>query len=292
MKLTPKLQQRLRGLRLIARRTFRGAGAGERRARQAGVSTEFRDHRQYVPGDDLRHLDWNVYARLERLYLKRFHDQQDVTAHVVLDASASMAFGTPPKMALAREIAGALGWMALAAQDRARLHVVGSPQPGSSADFSGRAKLVPFLQRVERIEPAGAVALDEALSDVARRIRRPGIAVVISDLLAPGAVESVERLASGGHQVHLCWLLSPEDADCDRDERLRSDMMLRDCETGEERAVTLSPALRRAYGDALLAHEESLRAACRRVHATMTRLSSADALDDVLLRLAADGLIG
>ena len=90
----PELLRRLERLALVARRTFRGAGAGERRARAAGSSIEFRDHRAYSPGDDLRHLDWNLLARLDRLYLKRFHDQQDVTLHLVVDASASMGYGT------------------------------------------------------------------------------------------------------------------------------------------------------------------------------------------------------
>lgn len=291
--LPPELQQRLRRLRLLARKTFRGAGGGERRTRAAGVSTEFRDHRPYAAGDDLRHLDWNVYARLERLYLKRFHDHQDVTAHLVLDATASMGFGTPPKIDAARRLCSALGWIAVAAQDRARLHVVGSAEPGSSEDFAGRARLHPLLQRIERVTPAGAADLGTALEDVARRIRKPGIAVVVSDLLSPGAVRGLERLAAGRHQLHVAWLLSPEDAEPDADERLRADMLLQDCETGATTPVTLSPALRQAYRDALAAYEEELRAACRRLGAGFTRLSSADPLEEALLvRLSADGLVG
>jgi uncharacterized protein (DUF58 family) len=291
--LPPALSQRLRRLRLIARRTFRGTGAGERRTRSAGVSTEFRDHRPYAPGDDLRHLDWNVYARLERLYLKRFHDQQDVTLHLVVDASASMGFGTPTKLSAAARLASLLGFVALSSQDRARVHVVGSPSPGSSEDHAGRAKLQPLLQRLDAIVPGGSAPLDESFAAVARRIRRPGIVVVLSDLLSPGAEAGLERLAAGRHQIHVAWILSPEDRDPDRDERLRSDMTLVDCETGARTPVTLSPALRLAYREALAAHEASLRATCRRLGAAFTPLSSADPVEDSLFaRLAADGLVG
>jgi uncharacterized protein (DUF58 family) len=291
--LSSQVQLRLRRLKLLARRTFRGAGAGERRARSAGVSTEFRDHRQYAPGDDLRHLDWNVYARLERLYLKRFHDHQDVTLHLVLDATASMAYGTPPKLAAARALAGSLAWIALAAQDRARLHVVAGPEPASSPDFAGRARLQVLLREIEAVAPGGAAALDAAFEAVARRIRRPGIVVVVSDLLSPGAVQGLQRLAAGRHQVHVAWLLSPEDRDPDRDERLRADMTLVDAETGAHLPVTLSPALRQAYRDALADHERELRATCRRLGAGFTALSSADGLEESLfVRLAADGLVG
>lgn len=293
MKLSPELQQKLRRLRILARRTFRGTGAGERRTRMAGVSTEFRDHRQYAPGDDLRHLDWNVYARLERLYLKRFHDQQDVTLHLVVDASASMGFGSPPKLPLALRLAGALGWIAIAAQDRVRLHVVGSAEPGSSEEHVGRARLRPFLLSLDSIRAEGPAPLPEAFDAVARRIRRPGIVVILSDMLSEGAVKGLERLASGRHQVHVAWILSPQDRDPDADEQLRSDMLLVDCETGTRMPVSLSPGLRQAYRDALAAHEADLRAACRRLGAGITLLGSGDPLEDALFaRLAADGLVG
>ncbi len=287
------LQQRLRRLKLITRRTFRGAGAGERRARAAGASTEFRDHRAYVPGDDLRHLDWNVYARLERLHLKRFHDQQDVTTHVLLDASASMDTGRPSKLAAARDLAAALGFIALSGQDRARLHVIASDAPASSPDFAGRASLLPWTEATARVIAGGSARLDAAFAAVARGVRRPGIVIVISDLLSPGAAAGIERLAAGRHQVHAVCLLAPEDADPDADERLRGDMVLRDCETGAEVPITLSPTLRRLYRERLRAHEDELRATCRRFGAGFTRVLTTEATGDILMRhLVADGLLG
>ena len=287
------LRQRLQRLRLLTRKSFRGAGSGERRTRAAGVSTEFRDHREYAPGDDLRHLDWNLYARLGKLYLKRFHDSQDLTAHLVLDASASMAFGSPPKVETARGLCSALAWIALASGDRARLHVIGSASPGATEEHLGRSRLSSFLRRIESVETAGAVDLAEALGDVASRIRRPGIVVVVSDLLSDGAAEGLRRLAAGRHQLHVAWLLSPEDAEPDSDERLRADMLLTDSETGATTPVTLSPALRQAYREALRAHEDDLRDACLRLGAGFTALRSTEPVEQaVLVRLAADGLVG
>jgi uncharacterized protein (DUF58 family) len=293
MSLPPALQLRLRRLRVLARRTFRGMGAGERRARSAGVSTEFRDHRAYVPGDDLRHVDWNVYARLERLHVKRFHDHQDVTIHVVLDATASMGFGTPSKLAAAKALASALGWIAVAAQDRARLHVVGSSAPGSSPDFAGRSRLRKFLERVESIDASGAANIGDALASIARGIRQPGIVVVVSDFLSPDAARGLERLAAGRHQVHAVLLLSPQELDIDLDDRFRADMNLSDCETMAELPVTLSPRLREAYRDALAAHEDGLRATCRRLGIGFSPARSDESLEDLLLgRLRLHGLVG
>jgi len=286
------LLQRLERLQVLARRTFRGTGAGERRSRQVGSWTEFRDHREYAPGDDLRHLDWNAFARLERLYLKRFHAQHDVTVHLVVDASASMGFGVPAKIAQARMVAAALAWVSLTSHDRARLHVLGS-SGGSTPAFIGRAGLRQLMAKLGAVEAGGPVHLGDAVTSVARMLPEPGIAFVVSDFLSEGAESAIERLAARRHQVHALRVLAPQELDPAQDDTLRADMELVDCETSGRLAVTLSPRMRALYAETLAAHEESLRAACRRTGATLTLLSSADPVESVVLRqLQAQGIVG
>jgi uncharacterized protein (DUF58 family) len=287
------LLQRLERLQVLARRTFRGTGAGERRSRQVGSWTEFRDHREYAPGDDLRHLDWNAFARLERLYLKRFHAQHDVTVHLIVDASASMGFGAPQKIAQARMLAAALAWVSLTSHDRARLHVLGASPVQSTPAFVGRAGLRQLMAQLALVDAAGTVSLGEAVTSVARLLSEPGIVFLLSDFLSEGAETAIERLTARRHQVHALRVLAPQELEPSIDDALRADMELVDCETQGTIDVTLSPRMRAIYRETLAAHEASLRAACRRTGATLTLLSSADPVEAVVLRqLQAQGIVG
>jgi uncharacterized protein (DUF58 family) len=285
--------KRLERLVLLSRRTFRGAGHGQRRARQAGVSTEFRDHRLYVAGDDLRHLDWNLYARLDRLYLKRFHDQQDVTVHLVLDASASMGFGTPRKLDAARDVLGALAWLALSGEDRVVLHVLDGQGHVSSMAYRGRLGARRLLERLATVEPGGRVSLGEALADVARSLRSPGIVVVASDFLAPQATLGLERLGAARHQLHVLHVLSPQDVEPERDPELAGDLKLVDAESGAEVVVSVTPRLLEIHRDALRALEQELLATTRRLGATLARVGSDAQLEQVVFQdLQVAGVVG
>lgn len=283
----PDLLRRMERLAVVARRAFRGTGQGERRARMHGASTEFRDHRSYAPGDDLRHLDWNLYARLDRLHLKRFHDEQEVRLHLAIDTSASMDHGQPRKFDTAAHLTAALGWMALTGRDLVVLHPLGesdAPPP----PLAGRSSARRLLDWLSRLEPRGAVDVAEGLRDVGRRARRPGIVVAISDFLSEGAARGVEALAAAGHQVHAVQVLSPQERAPD----LAGDLTLVDCETGREVSVTMSGRLARIYREGLADLEAELVAAARRCGATVTATTSDESLEELLFtRLRRQGVL-
>lgn len=280
--------KRIERLSVAARRSFRGSGHGERRARTHGASTEFRDHRSYAAGDDLRHLDWNLYARHDRLHLKRFHDEQDVRVHLVLDATASMAAGEPTKFDAARRLIAALGWLSLTGQDTVVLHALGGSGTPPPPPLQGRASARRLLAWLEALEPSGSVDLEEALVEAGRRARRPGILFLVSDFLSPSAARGLERLGAARHQVHALHVLAPEE----RDPQLEGDLRLVDAETGDDVVVSLSPRLLRIYRDTLAGLEQDLSAAARRVAATVTPVDSAEPIEDVIFqRLRAQGLL-
>jgi uncharacterized protein (DUF58 family) len=280
--------KRIERLSVTARRSFRGSGHGERRARTHGASTEFRDHRSYAPGDDLRHLDWNLYARHDRLHLKRFHDEQDVRVHLVLDASASMGAGEPSKFDAARRLVAALGWLSLTGQDTVVLQALGGEGPSPPPPLQGRASARRLLAWLEGLSPSGPVDLEEALIEAGRRARRPGIVFVVSDFLSGSAARGLERLGAAQHQVHALHVLSPEE----REPRLEGDLRLVDSETGEDVVVSLSPRMLRIYRETLAGLEHDLQAAARRVGATVTPAVSDEAIEDLVFRrLRSQGLL-
>ena len=187
--------RKLEMLALVSRRVFAGKSRGERRSSRRGGSVEFSDYRQYAPGDDFRAIDWNAYARLEHLFLKLFVEEEDLAVHVLLDASRSMDFGAPrTKLDLARKLAGALAYCALAGYDRAALWTFGG-RPGdleATPLVRGRARVFGLFDALERLEPregGGAGAFSAAARAFVERKPRSGLVIVLSDLLDPEGVE-------------------------------------------------------------------------------------------------------
>lgn len=280
--------RRIERLSVVARKTFRGSGHGQRRVRAHGTSTEFADHRLYAAGDDLRHLDWNLLARHDRLYLKRFHDEQDVRVHLVLDASLSMGSGEPPKFDAARRLLAAVGWLALTGQDVVALHAMGGEGETPPPPLQGRASARRMLAWFEGLRPSGAVDLEEALVAVGARARRPGILFIVSDFLSAGAARGLEKLGAARHQVHAVHLLSPEE----RRPALQGDLRLVDVETESELLVSLSPRLLKLYAETLAGLEAELEEACRRSAASLTSAGSEESTEDLVFRrLRLQGLL-
>ena len=150
--LSPELLARLEKMELVSRKVFRGRMKGERRSPRKGQSVEFADFRNYVPGDDLRFVDWNTYARLERLFLKMFLEEEDLHFYALIDASASMDFGEPTKLRFALQLAAALGFIGLVRGDRVKIETVGQPARQSAPAFRGRRSLWRMLDHLEGVQ--------------------------------------------------------------------------------------------------------------------------------------------
>src|SRR5215510_9492185 len=151
--LPPDLLAKLERLELVTRKIFRGRMKGERRSKRKGQSVEFADFRNYVPGDDLRQLDWNLYARLDKLIIKLFLEEEDLHFYALIDASMSMDFGDPTKLAYAKQLAAALGFIGLVRADRVRIETLGQKPSQRGAVLRGRHSVWRMLDQLNSIEP-------------------------------------------------------------------------------------------------------------------------------------------
>jgi len=245
----------LERLSLMSRRVFRGRVKGERRSPRRGNSVEFCDYRAYGVGDDLRYVDWNIYGRLDRLHVKLFVDEEDLCLHLLLDASASMDFGSPAKLAYGARLAAALGFIGLVNMERVGVGVLRERVAEGWPPARGRNQVVGLFDFLGRVQPAGGTSLNDGLANYAMRAREPGLAVVISDLLDPGGFEAgVRALLERRFDVHLVQVLAPEEMNPE----LAGDLRLVDSETGEARELSVD-------GDALRAYRERLRQFLERV---------------------------
>jgi len=259
--LSPELLAKLEKMELVSRKVFRGRMKGERRSPRKGQSVEFADFRNYVPGDDLRFVDWNTYARLERLFLKMFLEEEDLHFHALIDASRSMDFGEPTKLRYAAQLAAALGFIGLVRGDRVKIETLGRSHQKTSPVFRGRRSLWRMLDHLEAIAPQDAVPLAEGVKDFCLRNSGKGILVLITDLMEKTGYEAALRyLVSQDLDVYVVHVLSAEELD----PAVRGDLRLVDCEDGDVAEITASGALIRRYQETLAALVESAREFCTR----------------------------
>jgi len=259
--LSPELLARLERLELVSRKVFRGRLKGERRSPRKGQSVEFADFRNYAPGDDLRFIDWNTYARLDRLFLKLFLEEEDLHVYLLIDASGSMDFGEPTKLAHAKQLAAALGFVGLCRSDRVKIQALGEASQTRSPAFRGRSSLRRMLEHVAAIGPGANVSLEEGVKNVCLQNPGRGIVVLISDLLDKrGYAAALRLLLARRLDVYLVQILSPLETDPD----VQGDLKLIDCEDGDEAEVSISGPLLQRYKQTLAAFLDDVRQFCAR----------------------------
>lgn len=259
--LSPALLAKLERLELVSRKIFRGRIKGERRSPRKGRSVEFADFRNYVPGDDLRFVDWNTFARLEKLFLKLFFEEEDLHFYALVDASRSMQFGNPTKLRFALQLAAALGFVGLVRGDRVKIETLGQSPRRPAPVFRGRHSLWRMLDHVESIGDEPPVPLAAAVRNFCARNSGRGIVVLLSDLMDKDGFETGLRyLASRDFDVYVVQILSAEELD----PALEGDLRLVDCEDGDTAEVTVSAALVERYKRTLAAMVESARDFCHR----------------------------
>lgn len=271
--------RQLERLKLLLRQPVRGGLKGGRRSVKLGRSVEFADYRDYVLGDDLRQLDWNVYARLEKLFVKLFIEEEDVTVSLIVDASASMATGRPDKLLFAKRAAAALGYIGLASEDRVQLTVLGGRVARRRNGLRGSGRVFRLLGDLSGIVPAqGPSDLVAAVRHAAAQLHGRGLVILISDLLDPGADRVIRELAATGSELVILHVLSPEEID----PLLEGDLRLVDTETGESIEVTVDLATLDAYRARLADWRENLADLAARRRATYLPVSSDLALADLV----------
>ncbi len=280
--LEPEFLRRLERLARVARKTLRGLGRGERRSRRHGGTIEFADYRGYTPGDDTRQIDWYAYARLEELYLRLYVQEQDLTLHLLLDQSASMGAGDPPKLAYARRAAVALAYVALAAGDRVSVRpfrgAERGPVFGPQRGRPSLARLLRFLS--QDAAPEGRTSLGGAARAFVARKPASGVVIVISDLLDPdGYAESLERLRYSGFEVHVLHLVAPDEAE----PQVGQDFDLEDAETGDVVTVAMTQRAVRRYREAFRGFVQEVSSFCRKHEIGYTLVRTDLPLEELIL---------
>ncbi len=282
--------RRLERLAVLVRKPVRGGLKGGRRSVKRGQSVEFADYRDYSLGDDLRQLDWNVYARLEKLFVKLFIEEEDLTVTFLVDGSASMAQGEPDKLVFAKRAAAALGYIALAAEDRVVLASLAGRAGRRRAALRGSGRAFRLLAELSAIQPAdGVTDLVAACRHALAQVTGRGVIVLVSDLLDPGAERALRDLAGTGSEVIVLHVLAPDEVR----PTLDGDLRLVDAESGATVDVTLDLAARERYTERVEAWQAELAAlAAKRRIAYVPLMSDVPLADLVFAELRRRRVVG
>jgi uncharacterized protein (DUF58 family) len=283
----------VRELGLLRRRLkvdVRSGATGEHVAHRRGGSAEFREHRPYAPGDDLRRIDWLAFARSGVPVVKTFRAEEDVVVRLLLDASASLDFGNPRKIEVCRRLAAALAYLALSDSERVQVLVTGGDETRGLAAVGeprrGQGALHRVLRELSHIEARGRASLPAALRAVSERALRPGLLVVLSDFLDPGPVtEELSRLRAQGHSLALVQVLSRMELQPD----FEGDLALVDSETQAELSVTMDASAVEAYLARMAGLVEELRAVARKLGGRYVRVVSDEPLEAPVRRIVLGG---
>jgi uncharacterized protein (DUF58 family) len=260
-----KTRRKMEQLTLVATRVRAGAMKGERRSIRRGTSIEFADYRDYAQGDDLRRLDWNVYARLDRPFIKLLEDEEDLAVHLLIDTSASMDWPEGErdlhKFRYAQRLAAGLAYIALATNDRLTINPISSARQEPFGPLRGRGFGLSMLSYVSALKTGGVTDLNAALKSYAGRAGRPGLCFLVSDLFSPtGFQDGINRLMGKGYEVGLIHVVSPDEVTPD----LGGDLRLVDVETGVTQEVTVDSTMRDLYSRRFQEWRDGIRADCLR----------------------------
>ncbi|MCA9293356.1 MAG: DUF58 domain-containing protein [Phycisphaerales bacterium] len=295
--LEPQLMTRLSQLDVASRKVFAGKMRGERKSKRRGESVEFAEHRPYAVGDDVRHIDWNIYGRLDRLFLKMFLADEDLSLGILIDATPSMDCGEPSKFRFAQQTAAALAYIGLVNLNRVTLNAIGSVPPADEApadqpldpiaplrNLRGRRRLSDVERWVCTIDPTGPGDFTETARRIALSRTGRGVMVVISDFMFKKGYEQGLRYLSGrGFDLVVIQVLSPQEVDPTGSGAVAGDLRLRDVEDGERCEVTLAAPLVKRYKAGLAAYCDQLREFCARRDIAMMAVQSDLAIDTLLL---------
>ncbi|MEM7343625.1 MAG: DUF58 domain-containing protein [Chloroflexota bacterium] len=283
--------RKLEQLSLVVRRIKRLGYKGERRSTRRGQSVEFADYRNYVKGDDLRALDWNIYARLERPFIKLFEEEVDQTVHILFDTSASMNWPqisslttqTPDenKWQFTRRLVAALGYIALSNNDR--LFVSGLSDANAQTWGPERRKqsIHRLLKYLADCQSTGQTNLNQTLKAYAQRAKRPGLLFIISDFLSNDDYQAgLNMLQNRGHEIAVLHLLSPDEID----PVLSGDFQLRDVETDTQQDLTINATLKRLYRQHFETWQNDIQQFCQRRNINYVLINTDQPFETLILR--------
>lgn len=300
--LDTQLIAKIGGLDIASRKVFTGKLKGERRSKQRGQSVEFADHRKYVSGDDIRHIDWNIFGRLDRLFLKLFLEEEDLALQIVIDASESSDCGEPSKFAFMQRAAMAMGYVGLVNLNRvAATYMGGEPVSAPAAsgeseapraapsgpdavravrDLRGRRRTHDLARFICSVKPGGPLNFRTVAERIALARRGKGVMIILSDFFFKDGYEAGLRMLVGrGYDVFCIQVLSPQEVE----PPMTGDLRLKDVEDGDLTEVTISAPLLKRYKANLAAYCDQLRDFCARREMTLMTLKSDTPIETLLL---------
>lgn len=271
---------RLDRLNLLSRKILTGKLTGDHRSKRRGRSVELTDFRTYVMGDDLRFLDWNSYARLDRLFLKLFREEEDLSLHVVLDTSASENYGTPNKFRYMQHVAAALGYIGLVNYNRVMISGISNGILSSTGFLRGTVKVPQMVKFLQKLKPSGLGHLSEVFRQFVTLSRYRGICVILSDFFDKVDFESAFHLLDfDRYDVYALQILSPQEIDPD----FQGQLKLVDIEDTDVVKVSISQPLVAEYKNRLNEYCLSLRKFITRLGGTHALTSTSVPFDQFIL---------
>ena len=288
---------KLERLHLLSRRAFPGQSRAERRSHKLGSSLEFADYRNYVPGDDLRSIDWNIYGRSDKLFLKLFEEEEDLHIYLLIDVSDSMRWQAldartdaplrPSKLDLARKLAATLTYIGLANLDRVNVHFFSGQLGGDLGLGRGKSHFHRALNFLDRLPAeAGQTDLSRSLRAFGQATKRRGLILILSDFFDPaGYEEALSYLLYQRFEIQLIQLLDPAELN----PRLRGDLRLTDSETGQVYEVTANDSLVRAYEREIGSFLDGLERFCKKRQIGYRRAETDVPFEDFVLRMLRTG---
>jgi uncharacterized protein (DUF58 family) len=289
-----EFQRKLDYLAIVSRRVFSGRMRAERRTKKSGSGVEFADHRDYQPGDDIRYLDWNVYQRFDRLLLRLFEEEEDLAIYFIIDASMGFDDGgsgegrrgsqrrSGKKLRYAKRVCAALAYVGLANLDRVSIVSTSDHILDRMPQTRGKARIFKVFRFLQELEPTGVTDLEDALKSFVAQNKRRGLAVLISDLYDPRGFErGLNVLRYNKFDPFVVHIVDPGDAK----PKLHGDVLLYDCETGDEREVTVTAKVLERFGEAHRAYLAEIERFCATHQVPYIAADVSVPFDELILRV-------
>lgn len=275
-------QRKLDYLALVSKRVFAGRMRAERRTKKSGSGVEFADHRDYQPGDDFRYLDWNVYQRFDRLLLRLYEEEEDLAIYFIVDASSSMGFGEGKKLRYAKRVAAALAYVGLANLDRVSIVSTTDKVLDRMPATRGKARIFKVFRFLKELKPEGHTDLEDALKSFVAQNKRRGLVVLASDLYDPHGFErGINVLRYNKFDPFVVHIVDESEAK----PKLSGDVLLYDCETGDEREVTVTAKVLERFETAYRAYLDEIDRFCTSKQVPYIRADVNVPFDELILRV-------
>jgi uncharacterized protein (DUF58 family) len=277
-----EFQRKLETLALVSRRVFAGRMRAERRTKKRGSGVEFADYRDYVPGDDFRYVDWNIFQRFSRLLVRLYEEEEDLSIYFIVDCSTSMGFGGGYKFDQARRLCAALAYVGLANLDRVTTVGVADEVVARMPTTRGKGRIFTVFNFLNLLQPNGTTELRDSLRTFVAQHKRRGLAVLISDLYDPAGFEGgINVLRYNKFEPYVLHIVDARDAH----PILKGDVRIYDCETGEEREITVTKKLLDRMAGAWGEYRDQIEAFCTRNQVPYFAADVDTPFDELVLRV-------